>query len=284
MNSNMRSLVAYFSLARPLNVLLAFIAICLAGIIAGVAAPDFGRLTLAGIVGMALTAAANAMNDILDVEIDRVNKPERALVRGDISIQAVWMFTIVNAAIGLTISWFLSLTLFIITATSFLVICLYNRYLKRIPLIGNIVVGMVTGTAFLFGAEVAGAMSAGIPLAVMAFIFTVARELLKDIEDIEGDQLSGLRTFPIVYGIPHSLKLIDVFFCLVIVSSALPYLLHWYSIWYFILVIAGVDLVLCYSMLKLHRDSSRASLRRISSILKFDMFMGMIAVYIGSFH
>ena len=153
-------------------------------------------------------SAGNVINDYFDYKIDLINKPERPIPSGRISLK-----TARNYAYGLflcgTICGFLISYLtnnwvpFIIVLISDVILYLYAYKLKSTPLIGNLTVGFMTGLCFTFGG-----FSIGTPemiytstfLGFFAFIMTTARELTKDIEDIEGDKSEGAKNFPILFG------------------------------------------------------------------------------------
>ena len=94
---------------------------------------------------------------------------------------------------------------------------LYTRIFKRIPLIGNMAVAAVLGIVFLFSeAAFTGTVDTMWTPAWLAFGLTFIRELIKDMEDIEGDKLHGARTFPSVFGVEKSLYLVyflTIIFC-----------------------------------------------------------------------
>jgi len=159
-----------------------------------------------------LVAFANAHNDIVDFEIDKINRPERPLPSGKISIKAAY---------GLLGVLFFFIMLFSILAgvkfaflffIASLLSTAYNHFLKGLPLVGNFTVALLSTTPVIIPI-----INFGLPqtelsiIAFFAFMLTFVREIIKDIEDMEGDKSQNLKTFPLLVDINLSLAL--VFLC-----------------------------------------------------------------------
>jgi len=102
---------------------------------------------------------------------------------------------------------------------SIVLLFLYSKYLKRIPLLGNVTVAFLTGLVFIFGGVVVSNPGAAIVPAVFAFLINLIRELVKDMEDIEGDKIAGVITFPIKYSLKKTSILILIIGLLLIVIA-----------------------------------------------------------------
>ena len=102
------------------------------------------------------------------------------------------------------------------------------------------------------------------------------------IRDRTGDRSNGVVTFPIRYGDRPSLFLATVTMAVLVVLTVLPYLFGWFTMRYLIAVVLGVDSFLLFVMTAMWRDSSPRNMRRLSFWMKVDMFMGLLAIYIGS--
>jgi len=113
-------------------------------------------------------------------------------------------------------------------------------------------------------------------------LFTSAREIVKDIQDYQGDRATGMLSLAIKWGNKKAAYISLIFFALVIIISPFPYLLDYYSIYYLICVVFGVDIVLIYCMIALIRQPSERVAGRIANIMKFDIFAGLGAIYLGS--
>jgi geranylgeranylglycerol-phosphate geranylgeranyltransferase len=144
-------------------------------------------------------AFANAHNDCVDYKIDCINRPNRPLPSGKISYKAALFaacfLLFLSILFGFCVSPYVAVFFVLIGFFSFI----YNKFLKRIPLIGNLAVALLTSTPFM--------ISNLFQLIFFSFILTLARELIKDIEDIKGDASFSLKTLPLVCGVRFSLAL-----------------------------------------------------------------------------
>lgn len=149
-----------------------------------------------------ITAAGYLINDYYDVKIDFVNKPDRVVVGK--KLKRRWVLAGHSAlnfgaiGIGLFLSWTIAATMF---GASFL-LWLYSNQLKRLPLVGNLAVALLTGMTLVLVAEYFKERTYIIACyAVFAAFITLIREIIKDVEDRKGDEKFGCRTIPIVYGV-----------------------------------------------------------------------------------
>lgn len=268
---------------RPVNAVVAFVGIAAACVIAGAGWSDLGRIATAAAAGMLLGSAGNIINDVYDQAIDRINKPRRAVAAGIVSPRAAVIWAVVCAVAGLTLSIPLGSTALLIAAGSAVLMYLYSASLKRVPLLGNITVGVLTGAAFIFGGVAFGNPAAGIVPALFAFFFNAAREILKDVEDMRGDGAHAVRTFPLIAGESAALTFVSVLLVLVMLGSALPFLLSFYSSLYFWVVFFGVDCVLAYVLFAMWNDRSTGNIARLNLLLKYDMLMGIAAIVLGTY-
>jgi len=271
-----------FSLMRPVNTLVAFAGIAAACLIAGAEPGDWPRILLTALAGALAGAFGNVINDVYDVAIDRVNKPLRAIASGRVSPRTGSIWAAVCALAALLLSLPLGSAPALIVAASILLMYAYSAVLKRIPLVGNLAVGLLTGAAFIFGALVFGRPEAGIVPAVFAFLFNIAREILKDLEDVRGDRAQSIRTFPLVAGERAALLLVTLLLIVVIAASIVPAVTGMYHTVYFWVVFFGVDCVLAYVLFAVWNDRSTRSLGRLNTLLKYDMLAGIGAILLGS--
>lgn len=281
----MKTLLAYLELARPLNGIIAFISAWLGGMFAsqGQMADIVNiQLLLVSIAALVLLSAGNAINDYCDYEIDRVNRPQRPLPSGRIRRRDALIFAILLVIIGIWLG-----TLINRNATAFAILVSialvsYAFWLKRMPLIGNLVVSGLTGVTFVAGGVAIDSVQATLIPAIFAFLFTTAREIVKDLEDTEGDLKNDVKTLAILN--PQlAVKIAIGFMASVILFSPIPYLFGWYSWHYLVVVVLGVDLVLVGLAVRLWRDASKENCTRIQRWMKWDILVGLGAIYLGTF-
>ncbi len=265
---------------RPVNVLIGMISIAVGALTAGRFSP-LRNIFLACLSGGIITAAANAVNDYFDIEIDRINKPQRPLPAGKLQPGAVRNFAILLFCIGPVLGGFISLTAFIIALSASVLLFFYSSHFKRTVLWGNFIVSCFSALAFIYGGVAVNRVEIAVIPAAFAFFFHFGREILKDIEDMEGDRLEKADTFPVRFGLRCSRRLITLIFFLLICLTFLPYIYQVFGKIYLLIVLFGVDLFLLFVIISLWRDASKANLHKLSEWLKLDMLVGLLSVLAG---
>jgi geranylgeranylglycerol-phosphate geranylgeranyltransferase len=281
--SSPRSIAAALvALMRPVNAVVAFTGVAAACVIAGADAGDWPHILFAACGGMLAASAGNVINDVYDVEIDRVNKPWRALAAGRLrpATATTWAALLGCAALAFTIP--LGSAPLLIMGASLIAMFLYSAWLKRIPLLGNLLVAVLTGIAFLYGAAAFGDVSAGLLPAGFALLFNLAREVLKDVEDMRGDRAGAVVTWPLRAGETAALRLVSAVLLLLIAATLVPMLLGIYGPAYGYVVVFGVDSVLLHVLIAMWKDRSTDNIRRLNVLLKYDMIAGIAAILLGS--
>ncbi|MFQ6041316.1 MAG: geranylgeranylglycerol-phosphate geranylgeranyltransferase [Candidatus Poribacteria bacterium] len=277
----MRKILYFIELSRPINGLIAFISVFLGALLASGSLSPLANVFIVAIAAFLIISAGNALNDFCDVKIDKINKPQRPIPSGKITRKEALTYSVILLEIGTGMGIIINLTAFLIALSVSVCLAFYAIWLKRTPLAGNIVVGLLTALIFVSGGVAVNSLSGTIIPAIFAFLFTTAREIVKDIEDIEGDRKAGAKTIPIFWGRRVAMYLIFIFMASVIVFSPIPYLARVYSWKYLIAVVLGVDCVLCYCMASLWRSLSRENVKRIQKLMKLDIFIGLGAMFLG---
>ncbi|MDD1677088.1 MAG: geranylgeranylglycerol-phosphate geranylgeranyltransferase [Methanomicrobiales archaeon] len=196
--------MGYFRITRPVNAIVAGLATILGYLIAGhFPGPELLPLILTVIL---VTAAGNTINDYYDAAIDRVNRPDRPIPRGEVSMHGAYIIACALFALGIFATIAANLLCTVIALFNSLLLIGYAAKLKRIPLAGNLAVAYLSGSIFLFGGALAGisGIIANLPLAVITMLSMLAREILKAAEDLKGDAVGGARTLPMVTGVRSS--------------------------------------------------------------------------------
>ena len=277
----------YIEILRPGNVIMAMIAIVLVAIVDHTLSL---QVILSALTVLFEISAGNVINDYFDHNIDLINKPTRPIPSGKISPKNARNYAYLLFILG-TICGFLitylnhDWTAFIIVIISDFILYIYAYKLKSTPLIGNLTVGFMTGLCFAFGGYCINntqIIATSWFLGFFAFIMTTAREITKDIEDIEGDKSEGAKTFPILYGkkIPAIIT-----FCLIILDCVLCPLLyfqHVFNIIYLIIIIIAV-IIFLYSGILIIKSQDTETAGKVSKFLKIGMLVAFIAFALGSF-
>jgi len=189
-------------LTRPVNVIAAGVLTFIGSFVAGGVTEE--PIAVAAAVGATALAvgAGNAINDYFDREIDRINQPERAIPRGAVSPRGALAFSVVLFAGAVVLALALPRLAIGIAVVNLLALIAYTEFFKGLPGLGNALVAYLVGSTFLFGAAAieGGEIGPAVVLFVLAAIATLTREIIKDVEDLEGDREEGLRTLPIAIG------------------------------------------------------------------------------------
>ncbi len=271
---------AIFAISRPANVLISMISIFVAAFITGTLQPAINVL-LACISGGLIAAGANTINDYFDLEIDRINKPYRPLIAGKLSPSQAQLISMFEFTVGILLAAFIGSLAFFVAFTISFLLFFYSYRLKRLPLIGNLTVSFSTGMAFVYGGIAVNRIIETLIPAAFAFFYHFGREIIKDVQDLEGDTREKARTFPIVYGNRLSLILTTLNFSILTVLVFLPFVFGWYGIKYILVIMFGVYPVIFFSIWSIWRNQTPGNLGFISNLLKADMLVGLLAIYLG---
>ncbi|MBQ9025345.1 MAG: UbiA family prenyltransferase [Methanobrevibacter sp.] len=277
----------YIEILRPGNVVMAMIAIVLVAIVGHTVSIP---IILAMLAVFFEISAGNVINDYFDYKIDLINKPSRPIPSGRIGLKTArnyaYLLFLGGTICGFLISYLTNNWIpFIIVLIADVILYLYAYKLKSTPLIGNLTVGFMTGLCFTFGGFSIGTQQMILTstfLGFFAFIMTTAREITKDIEDIEGDKAEGAKTFPILYGEKLSAAITFVLIILDCALCPLLYLEHVFNIYYLIIIAIAVILFI-YSAILIIRNQDTQTAAKTSKYLKIGMLVAFVSFAIGSF-
>ena len=194
----------FLRLLRPGNLALSAAAVVLGGALAvgaDVFGAGLGALALAALSAACVGSGANAINDVYDIAIDRINRPGRPVSSGALSVASARRVWVVLSLIGVAAGAFVSPLLGAVAAASALLLWVFSARLKGTPGPGNLVVATVVAAGPLYGALAVGGPTSAVWTAVaLTFGVTLAREIAKDVEDVVGDEAGGARTLAVVWG------------------------------------------------------------------------------------
>jgi geranylgeranylglycerol-phosphate geranylgeranyltransferase len=270
---------AFIRLVRPLNCLITGLSVCVGALTGGVFPPDLNVL-IASASASLVAAAGYAFNDVVDLDIDRLNRPGRPLPAGRISPKFAALGAQFLALVGLFAAWWLSPTLGLFASVVAGSLFLYSRFLKMKPLWGNLVVALLAGSAFPYGALAGGGWGRSWIPGLFAFLFHLGREIVKDLEDLEGDRLNGAQTLPIRWGAARAGVLATIVFLVLAVVVLFPWFSGIYR-WHFLLSVLLVNLLTGIALLKLWRSRLVLHEAKVSRLLTAGMFLGLAAIVVG---
>ncbi len=299
----MLNMINFFKLIRWKNLLL----IALAQVLIKYAlfeslditlALDQLQFTLLVIATISIAAAGNIINDVYDIETDSINKPQKVIVGKYISEKrAITLFILCNI-IGVGIGFYLSNSIqksgfsvcFVIISA---LLYLYATHLKRTLLIGNIIVSLLVASSIIIigifdlvpvidtknQPEQLEAFKTVMVYATFAFIINLLREIVKDIEDINGDYNAGMKTFPIIIGRDRATKLVFTLSLIPLFLTTYYVIQYIYSsqliVIYFLVFIVGPML---YFTIKCFTAETKKEIQHLSLVLKWIMLFGVLSL------
>lgn len=270
--------VAYFRLIRPLNCAITLISVFVGGWI-GKSIHFSTELVAAGVIGFIVCAFGNIINDIYDIEIDRINNPQRPLASGRAKQSRALLMAFICLIVALAAAFLLGILPFIIVITALLLLFLYSAYFKK-TLAGNIVVATAAGLSFVLGGIVTENAACVIPFVFSIFIH-LPREIVKDIIDMKGDKMIGAVTLPIVAGITRSCTISAILLGCLFLMLPIPYIINILNVVYIVIILVIAYPILFFVMWRLVRKPALDELPRISNFMKAAMAVGLAAMIIS---
>lgn len=270
-----------------------------------VALSDFQFILLA-ISTIAIAGAGYVINNILDQETDKINKPNDVIVGISISETKAYNFYIALNIVGVGLGFYLSnliekpsfSAIFILIAIT---LYFYATNLKQTLLVGNVVASILTAfTIIIVGLFdlypiltetnkpfLAIVFKLILDYALFAFVLNFIREIVKDIEDIKGDNEQGMNTLPIVIGTEKTAKLVFVLSFIPIIML-LYYVNEYYFqnrlYWATLFCLAFLVAPLLVFSIKIWSAKNQQDFKNLSGILKLIMFFGVLSIVVIVFN
>lgn len=256
------------------------------------------------IATVCIAAGGYIINDIFDIRIDTINKTQKVIINNHISEKSAYNYYLVFTASGVFLGFYLSnhigvpgfAALFILIGA---LLYIYATFLKGILLLGNLVISLLISSSILIVGlfelfpnissqnilEYQEVFSILLKYAFFAFLLTLIREIVKDIEDVNGDKNDDLKTLPIVLG----RKRAALFAFILAVITVMVILFYMYdslykkivAMAYFLIFIIGPLLYFC---VQLFSAEKKESFRKLSTLLKFIMLFGILTLLLYKFN
>ncbi len=237
---------------------------------------EAGKLAQGFLAAFLICGAGNAINDFYDYPIDLRQKPRRVLPRGALSLAAAKRYAHLLFITGIAISLPLGMLPLLLAAFNSALLYLYAAKLKRAwGLVKNLSVSYLTASPLLYGGAIAGDALSTLPLVLLALLANTSREIVKDIEDMQGDAES-CSTLPLRLGVRKSSALAATILLAAVLLSPLPYLLGILSI-YYLPVVAVADALFLLSL----RALFAACPARSSKLMKAGMLAALLSFLAG---
>ncbi len=288
---------AFLSIIRPQN--------CIIGgltVIAGIAiaySTQFGSsgpglsayldLFIYGYITYFLVAAGgNVVNDIFDIEIDKINRPHRALPSGRMTVKQAWYFVGLLSILGIVFAWIPGRWISALIVIVFEIIgYVYAAKVKTLGLAGNFMVAFSFAFGVLYGSMILAEVTAlsiyyAIPVPAWLFFFTAflilqARETIKGAEDVEGDKLRDVRTIARIYGYRAAAIVAGILNFLGVFSYVLIWLWGFADLALWPLLLLGAAIVAGAGILPFTAPDNKKRLMIASTLDKVGALVGLIA-------
>ncbi|MEW5759595.1 MAG: UbiA family prenyltransferase [Candidatus Thermoplasmatota archaeon] len=257
----MKLAIGLLKLIRPLNCLMASLGIGIGALVGGGIPIEYSIVILGMVIGALYTGGGNSLNDYFDRDIDRINHPERPIPLGYVKPKTAIIFSIFLFSLGLCLVLITNNLLCIgIVVINLVLLILYEIKLKNIGFMGNICISWLTASLFIFGGALVNKIFLPLFLSLLAFFACLGREIVKDIEDIGGDE-EKRKTLPMEIGIRKASAFAAIFFFIAIILSPLPYyplsIYHSYS---YITIISIADAIFLYSLILIFKSPKMSSI------------------------
>ncbi len=238
------------ALTRPINDVMSAFAVFISGVISAGWHMPLTTVLAASVGTFFASAGGMVINDYFDFDIDSVNRPERPIPSGQISRRGALFFSAGLFGAAVFCAMFTTVWCIIVGIPALFLLIIYSWKLKRKLFIGNLAVAVLSGLALLYGGIATGSIKLVSILALIAFFGTVSREMLKDIEDVEGDRLGGSTSLPVTLGVEATARVAGLFLGLAVGFSYLPYMSGIFGEPY-IVMITSVNLVMVYAVVQM---------------------------------
>ncbi|WP_299680581.1 geranylgeranylglycerol-phosphate geranylgeranyltransferase [uncultured Dokdonia sp.] len=250
-----------------------------------------------------IAAGGYIINDIIDVTADKINKPKRRTVGVSIDPKRAkllyYLFTFIGIGFGFTLAAVLSTPLyFLLFAGTAFGLYMYSRFLRKIVLVGNVLVSFTIAIAIAivpifellpidpgYDDDLKRLLlDIILDISIAAFLINLIREIVKDVEDIQGDYVARYRTLPIILGAQRTARIASV------LSLITLTLISWYTFTFLYdhkitvgILFFGVIAPLGYVATQLWEANKKSEFTRLSFILKIIMLVGIIAIPLISY-
>ncbi|RZS94743.1 geranylgeranylglycerol-phosphate geranylgeranyltransferase [Cecembia calidifontis] len=238
---------------------------------------DF-KLYLLILATLMIAAAGYMINDYYDVKIDYVNKPDEVIIGRTMKRRvALFYHSLLNFA-AIALGWMISPRIGLIIFIAAFLLWLYSNLLKRLPFVGNFTVALLTGASiWLVSYYYQKSELLVLTYAIFAFFMNLIREIIKDIEDRDGDRKHGCKTLPIVLGFRNTKRVIFaiafVFVCSILVVT---FKINNPKLYYYFGILSILFLIFMYKIYLADRKKHFSQLSLLNKVLMFAGIFSMV--------
>lgn len=277
------SVSGLFRISRPFNLLLvAFTQLMTAHFLVettpiGLPVLQDFRLYLLIFSTLLIIAAGYMINDYYDVKIDYVNRPNEVIIGKSIKRRMVIVLHSLFNITGIGLGWIIAPRIAIVNFVAAFLLWLYSNRLKRTPFTGNLTVAFLTGlSVYLIAFYYQKSELLILTYSLFAFFLNLIREIIKDLEDLHGDQRHGSRTLPIVWGFRKTKQLIfAIAICFVFAILAVTIKLNHTPLFFFF---GAMGIPFLFFLRKIHFADRKIHFRQLNASAKILMILGTLSM------
>lgn len=229
-----------------------------------------------------ITSAGFSINDYFDRESDAIIKPKRPIPSGVFSLKQVVALSTFLFAIGLTLAFLINWLSFLILLVDSILLIIYSAVIKKKSgFAANILVGLLVGTAFIYGEATVYQQISSISLSLYPICFgTIGGNILRDVLSLEGDSKIGYPTLPKKFGNKNSVRIAAFFFILTAILAPLPFILQFFGEYYLILIMLW-SVLLVYASIRLVASSSTLqNVRKYERLITMSMMLLILSLIV----
>ncbi|MEY3965005.1 MAG: hypothetical protein RL263_174 [Bacteroidota bacterium] len=285
-------MIHYLRIIRPINILLTILTqwlfyLSASRINPGLSFIDFSNLrfpeSITATLACVLVAAGGyVINDIFDVETDKINRPGKRIAVESTSVKSMKMYYLILTFTGISLGFITGLGMGILSTVIAILLYFYSSDFKSEFLMGNLLISLMAGMVVYIASRGVFLVNKAYfaEFSSIAFFITFARELIKDLEDYAGDKEHGYETFAISSG-PTKTKILASIF--IVFSLALLFLVGatGNQLEYWIFLFAVLTPLHLYLLYKIYAALEKPHYSHISNWLKYLMFIGLLASLIS---
>lgn len=250
--------------------------------------PPLNKILIGIAAAVCLTAFGNINNDIMDIQSDGVNHPGRPLPSRALTRSSAIRLAVIVIIPGVVLSGFLNLRCLIIAIIALILLLAYNHRLKKVPLLSNLIIAAISGLTFIF----AGCLDSKFKIleinlissgALIAFLFHLGREVIKDLQDFAGDKLVDNKTFANHAQLKYVKLFVIAVFAILIVFIIFMILFLKLEIIFCVSFLIGIVIPLIVLMVMFWNKSTAKSYQTISRALKILMPIGLATLLLARY-
>jgi len=250
--------------------------------------PQIKTILIGIAAAFCLTAFGNIDNDIMDIKSDRVNHPDRPLSSGALKRNSAIILAIVTVTMGVILSGLMNLKCLMIAVVAVILLVAYNHRLKKVPLLSNILIAVISGLTFIFAGFLdskynvleINLITSG---AIIAFLFHLGREIIKDLQDTAGDKSVDTKTFANRVVLKYVKLFVTIVFVILIAYVVIMIQILKPEIAFSVSFLFGILIPLIVLLVRFWNNATVKSYQYISTALKIMMPIGLATLLLARY-